>query len=118
MSEIKGGIFVIIFFLGFIVPGVLMFGIDSLHQNSFMKMTTEVSELVKEEGAINSRVLDVVSGLEEKGYEITFTDDSGSAVNGKIEYGETVYINYEYNYDSVREVRTLTTSNRIFNMKR
>ncbi|GLY12881.1 hypothetical protein [Pseudobacillus badius] len=118
MNEVKGGIFAMFFFLAFIFPFLLGVGIDSLHQHSFMKMTTEMHELVKEEGGVGEKTQQFKKTLESKGYTITFTDQKGSPVNGKVNYGDVVHVDYVYTYKSVREKHTLHTKNKVFVMKR
>lgn len=118
MTEIKGSMFSMIIFLGVFFPFFLMVGIDSLHQHSFMKMTTEVSELVKEEGGVTDKVNNVVNKLRDRGYEITIKNQHGANVIGKAQYGDVLVIGYKYDYKSVRKERTLNTTNAVFVMQR
>lgn len=118
MSELKGAIFAGVIFIAVIFPGLLMFGIDSLHQHAFMKMTTEMHELVKEEGGVGEKTKQMVQSLEQRGYTISFKDQYGNPINGKVNYGDTVNIQYNYTYKSVMEERQLETNNRVFIMKR
>ena len=114
----KSALFAILFFIGFIVPGLLMFGIDSLNQNAFMKVTKEITELVQEDAGVSDRVKSVVNDYKQKGYVITFRDQQGQSVNGIVNFGDTVYVTYEYTFKSVFKDQTLKSTNKAFIMKR
>lgn len=118
MSELKGAVFSLAIFVAFLIPFFLTMGIGSIHQHAFMKVTTEVSEIVKEEGGVTEKVNNIVSNLEEKGYEISFKDRNGATVNGKQTFGDEVIIDYRYEYQDVRGKRTLNTQNAVFVMRR
>lgn len=118
MTELKGSMFSMIIFIGAIIPFLLMIGIDSLHQHAFMKITTEVSELIKEEGGVTSKVKNIINNLNEKGYEITVKNQHGANVTTKAQYGDVLIIEYSYTYKSVRNNRTLNTTNTVFVMQR
>lgn len=118
MSEMKSALFAILFFIGFIVPGLLMFGIDSLNQNAFMKVTKEITELVQEDAGVSDRVKSVVNDYKQKGYTITFKDQHGQAVNGIVNFGDTVYVTYKYKFKSVFKDQELLSTNKAFIMKR
>lgn len=118
MNELKGAIMGTAFFLAVIFPGLLMVGLDSLHSHAFMKTTSEVSNLVKEEGGIGSRTSSIIQRLQDRGYAITLRDQDGNVVNGLVEYGDTVTIEYTYLYESVRNERELNTTNNVLVMKR
>lgn len=66
MGEHKGALKVLILFIAFIAPGLFMFGLDSLHQHAFMKVTAEVGELVKEEGGVTEKVANTVNELQKE----------------------------------------------------
>lgn len=87
--------------------------LGGLHQYSFMKMTTEVSEIVKEEGGVTSRVNNIVGKLSDRNYVITFTDEDGNAVDGRRSFGERVIIEYEYTYKDARGIQDLQTQNMV-----
>lgn len=112
MGEMKGAIFTVAFFIAFIVPFFLSMGIGAINQHAFMKVTTEVSEMVKEEGGVTAKVNDVASRLIDKGYTIQFNE------NGKKAFGDQVVINYEYKYMNVRGEETLNTQNTVFISRR
>ncbi|MEB6549251.1 hypothetical protein MXL46_09110 [Heyndrickxia sporothermodurans] len=118
MSQMKSAVFGALFFIGLIVPALLMFGIDSLHQNSFAKVTKEITELVQEDAGVSDRVKSVVNDYKPKGYVITFKDQFGQAVNGIMNYGDTVYVNFKYTYKSVYKDRTIESTNKAFIAKR
>ncbi|WP_245998160.1 hypothetical protein [Siminovitchia terrae] len=114
----KSALFGALFFIGLIVPALLMFGIDSLHQNAFAKVTKEITELVQEDAGVSDRVKSVVNDYKPKGYVITFKDQFGQAVNGIMNYGDTVYVNFKYTYKSVYKDRTIESTNKAFIAKR
>lgn len=118
MSQMKSAVFGALFFIGLIVPALLMFGIDSLHQNSFAKVTKEITELVQEDAGVSDRVKSVVNDYKPKGYVITFKDQFGQAVNGIMNYGDTVYVNFKYTYKSVFKDQTIESTNKAFIAKR
>ncbi|MEK4031304.1 hypothetical protein MKZ02_22635 [Pseudobacillus sp. FSL P4-0506] len=118
MGEMKAAIFSMALFIGVLFPGLLMIGIDSLHNHGFMKVTTEVAELVKEEGGVTSNVNRVVDSLKDKGYKITFKDSNGNIVSGKRTFGDTIYIVYNYTYQSVKNKRELKSQNVVHVMRR
>lgn len=118
MGEMKGFLFSIIFFIAFMFPALLMLSIDSLQSHAFMKVTTEMHELVKEEGGVGTKTDQLLNQLEAKGYNISFKDEHGNPINGVVEYGNTVNMDYVYTYESIMGERELKTSNSVFIMKR
>lgn len=136
MGEAKAGIFSMAVFVLLIFPVLIIVGIESLHNHSFMKHTTELTEIVKSEGGVTPRVQGVVYQMKSKGYtSITFTDGSGSPLSGTAEYGDTITIEFEYRYDNPMKIwmekpdgsipegddapkRILRTTNNVFVMRR
>lgn len=118
MGEIKGVIIGIVIFIAFIVPFVLLVGIDVVHNQGMMKTTAEVSQLVKKEGGVTSEVMTLVNRLEDNGYHIRFRDSRGNNVYGLVPYGETIFIEYEYTYHNIFGNKTIRTQNKVFNMNR
>lgn len=134
MGEIKAGIFTMAIFALLIFPTLLIVGVESLHQHSFMKHTTEMSELVRLDGGMKDRAgRTAKEGLVQREYTIVITRENGqryymrdervnkpadyqrdpaitTAISGasnitnspnlKFNYGETVRIEYFYEYDS------------------
>lgn len=119
LSEIKAAIFSMAVFVLIIFPALIFVGIESLHQHSFMKHTTELTEIVRQEGGVTGRVQQIESKLEARGYEIDF-----GGVTGRAAYGTNVNITFRYTYDTPLKVwgmgptRTLTTVNTVYNMRR
>lgn len=109
MSEFKGAIFLSFIFVAIILPGILMFGIDSLHQNAFTKTTKEFSELVQEEAGLTEHVKMVKEELEKGGkyskYSIQLIDSNGNEVTGTVPYGETITVKYEYTFGTIVPLR-------------
>lgn len=109
MSEFKGAIFLSFIFVAIILPGILMFGIDSLHQNAFTKTTKEFSELVQEEAGLTEHVKMVKEELEKGGkhskYSIRLIDSNGNEVTGTVPYGETITAQYEYTFGTIVPLR-------------
>lgn len=118
MGETKGYVAGLILFVMFLFPAILTFGIDSFHQHTFLKVTTETSEMVKGEGGVSENVKNVVERLEQNGFEITFEDEKGNAVDGIVDYGTNLKINYKLSYQGVFGVNELQTSNEVFVLKR
>lgn len=107
----KGALLAMALFTGIIIPIFLTVALGGLHQFSFMKMTTEVGEIVKEEGGVTDRVTNVVGELEERNYVITFKDEDGNAVVGKKQFGDRITIDYEYKYRNPKGIQDLHTQN-------
>lgn len=109
MSEFKGAIFLSFIFAAIILPAILMFGIDSLHQNAFTKTTKEFSELVQEEAGLTEHVKMVKEELEKGGkyskYSIRLIDSNGNEVTGTVPYGETITVKYEYTFGTIVPLR-------------
>lgn len=112
MSELKGGVFAMAFFVGIIIPFLLMIGIDSLHQHAFLKTTEEMAELVKEEGGVSDHVKQVANNLSKRGYTVTFSK------SGIVQFGEEVVIRYQYKYKNVRGIKNMDTKNKVVIHKR
>lgn len=110
VGEIKGTLFSIVLLVGIVIPGLLSLGIDALHNQKFMKTTAEIADLVEREGGVTGAVTSAVSGLDN--FSISFS------TGGLAEYGETIHIDYHYTYRNVFGEKTLTTSNKVFNMHR
>ncbi|WP_121639684.1 hypothetical protein [Virgibacillus sp. Bac330] len=114
MAELKGAIFSMAIFIGFVVPVFLTIGIGSIHQHAFLKVTTEVGELVKEEGGVTHHVQEVVENLKDRGYAITFKNKDGTTISTKQDYGDEIQITYNYTYQDVRGDRTLDAFDTVF----
>ncbi|RST60200.1 hypothetical protein D5F11_009080 [Siminovitchia terrae] len=118
MSQMKSMLLAMLFFVGFIIPGFLLFFIDSTNQNAFLKTTKEITELVKEDAGVSDRVKSVVNDYKAKGYTISFTNQHGQPVNGIANYGDTIQVHYQYTFKSVFKDQTLESSNKVFILKR
>lgn len=114
MSEMKGAMIGMFLFVAVIIPAVLFIGIGSLHQHAFIKISTEVTEIVKEEGGVTDRVAEVASSLSERGYTIVFKNDEGNQIGGKRDFGETIIVDFNYKYHNVRGEQELNTENVVF----
>lgn len=128
LGEMKAAIFSMAVFVLVIFPALLFVGIESLHQHSFMKHTTELTEIVRQDGGVSPRIQEIESRLEARGYEIEFKSD-GQPVNGRVGYGKHIDVSFKYTYDSPLKVwgltsdgevpkRVLTTVNTVHNMRR
>lgn len=118
MGELKGAILSMILFVAFILPFLLFLGIQSIHQNAFMKVTTEVQQMVEYEGGITGRVQTVADNLHKKGYDITFANQKGQTITGKQPVGTVIEIKYKYKYTNVYREQVLETSNFVSVMRR
>jgi|GEM_PF-1504138 len=112
MSNLKGAILATALFAAVVFPFLLMMSIDAFHQHAFLKMTEEVTELVKEEGGVSEHVSQVAERLKKKDLTVTFSKP------GLVKFGEDIVIGYEYNYQNVRGKKTLDGQDKIVIMKR
>ena len=53
-------------FVAFFLPFLLSMGIQSIQQNAFLKVTTEVQQMVEYEGGITDRIKNVADNLNKK----------------------------------------------------
>lgn len=118
MGEMKGFIFSTAMFIALIVPFFLTITVGSIHQQGFMKVTTEFREIVKEEGGVTNNVNYVKQELNKKGYTITLKDTNGKVINGKANVGDTIIIDYRYQYQDVKGPQTLQTQNSVIVTRR
>ncbi|MEV2908309.1 hypothetical protein ABNF65_06540 [Paenibacillus larvae] len=118
MSELKGAIFSILILVAFILPVLLFIGIQSIHQNGFLKTATEVEQMIEREGGVTPRVQQVADFLGQKGYTISFSDTSGKPVMGKQSIGTIIRIQYQYAFENVFRPQLLTTTNYVTVMRR
>lgn len=118
MAEMKSALIAMAIFVAFIVPFLFMISIGSLHQNAFMKITNEVTQVVKEEGGITEKVQNLVDELSDRGYTITFRNADGQVISGKQSFGETIVIDYEYTHHNVRGEEKLKTQSVVFVSRR
>ncbi|MEY2373381.1 hypothetical protein [Lysinibacillus capsici] len=112
MSNLKGAILATALFAAVVFPFLLMMSIDAFQQHAFLKMTEEVTELVKEEGGVSEHVSQVVQRLKKKDLTVTFSKP------GLVKFGEEIVIGYKYNYQNVRGKKTLDGQDKIVIMKR
>ncbi|MDR5021411.1 hypothetical protein FOL75_04920 [Bacillus thuringiensis] len=118
MGELKGFIFSLLLYVVFFLPFQIFLGIQSIHQNAFMKVTTEVQQMVDSEGGVTPRIQGVVNKLHAKGYDVTFKDQKGSSISGKQPVGTVIEIQYNYKYVNVYREEKLNTSNYVSVMRR
>lgn len=112
MSNFKGAILATALFAAVVFPFLLMMSIDTFHQHAFLKMTEEVTELVKEEGGVSEHVTQVTKGLKKKDLTVTFSKP------GLVKFGEEIVIGYNYEYQNVRGKKTLDGQDIVIIMKR
>ncbi|MED4701699.1 hypothetical protein P9436_21925 [Lysinibacillus capsici] len=112
MSNLKGAILATALFAAVVFPFLLMMSIDAFQQHAFLKMTEEVTELVKEEGGVSEHVSQVAERLKKKDLTVTFSKP------GLVKFGEEIVIGYKYNYQNVRGMKTLDGQDKIVIMKR
>ena len=118
MSEFKGFLFSMLLFVAFFLPFLLSMGIQSIQQNAFLKVTTEVQQMVEYEGGITERIKNVADNLNKKGFTLSFYDEKGNKVSGKQPVGRTVEIRYKYKYNGVYGEQIFDTSNYVTILKR
>ncbi len=112
MSNLKGAILATALFAAVVFPFLLMMSIDAFQQHAFLKMTEEVTELVKEEGGVSEHVTQVTKRLKKKDLTVTFSKP------GLVKFGEEIVIGYNYEYQNVRGKKTLNVQDKIVIMKR
>ncbi len=112
MSNLKGAILATVIFIAVVFPFLLMISIDTFQQHVFLKVTEEVTELVKEEGGVSEKVAQVTNRLNRNGYTITFSKP------GTVKFGEEIVIRYKYDYQNVRGKKRLDVQDKVVIMKR
>ncbi|QTB28872.1 hypothetical protein [Lysinibacillus sphaericus] len=112
MSNLKGAILATALFAAVVFPFLLMMSIDAFQQHAFLKMTEEVTELVKEEGGVSEHVTQVTKRLKTKDLTVTFSKP------GLVKFGEEIVIEYNYEYQNVRGKKTLDGQDKVVIMKR
>lgn len=118
MSEIKGAILAILIFSAFFFPVLIFLLSHSIHVNGFLKVTTEVGQMVEREGGITERVQQVTERLRKSGYTISFTDTSGKPVTGKQPIGKAIRIRYQLDFRDGFQDERLQTSDIVTVMRR
>lgn len=93
----KTGFMTVLFIFGiFIMPIMMTLYINNVEGSKMLSLSTEMQQLVSAEGGVTSRVQEAANKLAEQGVTITFTDNNGNTVYGKVPAGETVNIHYKY----------------------
>ncbi|MHA4046151.1 hypothetical protein COE26_27715 [Bacillus cereus] len=118
MGELKGFILSLLLFISIFLPFQLFLSIQSIHQNAFMKVTTEIQQMVDSEGGVTPKIQGVANRLRSKGYELNFKDQKGANVSGKQSVGTVIEIQYRYKYVNVYREQTLETSNYVSVLRR
>lgn len=113
LNEHKGFLLGIILFFALIIPGILMFVIDEFQRDVFMKQTSEVGELIKEEGGVTEKVAKIVNSMQSNGYVVDIRDSKGNKVNSAVAYGETLKAHFKYRYLNFFGSKELETVNTI-----
>lgn len=97
MGEKTGFMTVLFIFGAFILPLLLRVYIDNVHTQQLLTVSTEMQQLVSAEGGVTERVQNVANQLKEKGLTITFKDENGNPVAGKVPVGKQIIMDYQYN---------------------
>ncbi len=113
VSNMKSGIFILIIVAVFGIPYFLMVTIDSFQQQAFLKVTTEIPELIKAEGGVSPVVRQVTNSLQERGFQITYSQPDGVR-----HFGEEIVIHYVYEYQNVKGLERIEMHNNVTIMKR
>lgn len=108
----KSFIFALLIIVLFVFPHFLTFTIDTFQQQFFMKVTTEIPELVKAEGGISPLVKELTNKLERTGIQITYSQSD------IVRFGDEIVIRYQYEYPNVKGMIQLETQNVVTIMKR
>lgn len=96
MGEKTGFMTVLLIFGAFVLPLLLIMYINNVEGSKLLSLSTEVQQLVSAEGGVSDRVEQLVNDLADKGVDITFRDNSGNTITGRVPVGETVNIHYKY----------------------
>lgn len=103
-----------LFALAIVVMCMLPAGIDFFTLNvttsQFLNTTTEMQQLINEEGGITDRVKYVVNS---SSINYSFTDETGKKVDGIQDVGDVIYIDYEYEWDGLYSNESLKTTNTV-----
>lgn len=118
MSQMKAAILSAFVFAIIVIPFVLSVFIDSINQSGFIKVTTEVAEMVKAEGGVTPKVSNVTNALNKRGYSITFKNSDGISISGQQKAGTEIIMMSNYKYANVMQDQTLNTENSIRVLKR
>jgi hypothetical protein len=111
MGENMGYAFGLLILVVFGVPLLLGLNIDQNSRSQLLNVSTEMQQLVSQEGGVTDPVHRYANHLKEKGATVTFLDENGAAVDGKQEVGSKVYIQYKYKYQNVSSEKVAETSN-------
>lgn len=95
MGEKKGMLFTILIIGAFIVPALLDFWVSSVRTDQFMKIATEMHQIVESEGGAGTTATAVARELGDVGMQITFSPAGIQPV------GTEVVMRYYYKYDGV-----------------
>lgn len=104
----------LLFSIAVFVMGLLPMGIDiftfNVASSQFLNATTEMQQIVTEEGGITDRVHYIADSSTIK---YTFKNEAGSLVDGIQDVGDVIYIDYQYDYKGIYTNDSLKTSNTI-----
>ncbi|WP_025731378.1 hypothetical protein [Heyndrickxia ginsengihumi] len=120
MSQMKGAIFSLMIFVAVVVPAVLYITITNVYVNAFLKTTTEVDQVVLQEGGNTATVQNITNGLKDKGYTITLSDENNQPLDAgeKVEPGDEIKVHYELKYNGVYSEQTLQSEDSVHVLRR
>lgn len=110
MGEKMGFFGVLIIFAVVIIPFMFHAFNVQTQGSTLLATASEVQQLVASEGGVTAKVKGLVTSLNDRGYTISFKNESGNVVNGKVDAGKNVIIHYEYEGFEVNN--TVTVLNR------
>lgn len=118
MNQYKGAILTMILMVMVVVIPVLWLVETGIRHYTFLKVSTEFVELVKEEGGYSSRVQAAIDYYDNFGLDIVMKDSRGNTINSTVPAGETIDISYSYNFVGVRGEETYSTTSTALIQKR
>lgn len=95
MGEKKGFLFTLFILGAFVLPFALDIWIANVRSDQFMKVATEMHQLVEQEGGATATVMEVRDKLAEGGLNVTFSHQ------GRQPVGTEVVIRYQYEYHGI-----------------
>ena len=96
MGEKTGFLLVLLIFGVAIIPFMLNGFDKQVKSSKLLSLSNEVQQLVSAEGGVSDKVQNVSDQFREKGVTIEFTDKHGNPITGKVNAGDEVFIQYEF----------------------
>jgi len=105
-----GFLFTIAIFAMCLLPMCIDFFTLNVTTSQFLNASTEMQQLVSEEGGITERVHNV---MDSSAINYTFKDKAGQEIDGVQDVGKEIYIDYKYDWKGIFTKDTLETTNTV-----